>query len=1048
MTLRRFSLGSLGKQDIRLLARLRSQNFSFSRYHPLQRSASEKDLNRLVEAAAPRSARTRDGARKPRRRARSLPAEPGKELPTLLEELRRYYERGRQRSEWVYTQKDLLLRESIRFDPGIAGILSRFWRVTDEEGLGRVSKAEYLKFHNLLYKALNKHFDAARAAAVAEEDWELDSGAHDELNADRFRLSLFEMADAWAGEVTAGEYARVLEIVFERITYLEVGPRGTRRRLRYRALEEVAAGEAATASPKEGAEGPSRGLSRVASKRASLVAGAGAAPDPARLRLLAAAADRLAATPAPSAPAPPGSAPAGTPLRCFWAGGAVAGEAPSPLGPHALPGQKVASAAAGFKLKLPLPPAIAPPAKGRPPPPSPPPSRPPRPAPRPARPAPRHPLYRPSSARPRAVARPALAPPAPGPVIRPLSAGTGRQSGRAQLLARAGGAAAVLERGGCLPPRGAPPTRIPPRPCSSFPGPDAARRPPRSASGTSLAPHTRRGGGGPAAAASSSRALRPAASAPSLAYVAALERQWRAAANLPQRAREAAERLAPAAARLVESLRLATRAPLHTLPPPPPPLTLGLRHTSETAIAARMAAAAEQAEWATGPGPLLGELWHVLLVCRWFAEGRRGRRAGPRPEEDVRDVGLFLAAAFDAARAASPTPAAPEAAPAPVGAPALLGAVRGLAGPVPPSSSPPASFPRRASTEPPTPSAPPTPPQPRPTPRQRPPPPPPLRRRRRPRAASGGGGGGGAGSAVACAGAGGDGSGGERERERGGGGGGGGRWARRGAGLARLVAKERRKRERSADALHGPAGRTFRRASLLAANAGSASPRAPPRPAPPRRSSVAHPLPLGAPSSPASRTAAAASRRDPPRALGAASGPPTARTGRSTARSGRSTARSEGSEGGSPSPATGRRPRPRRSSVTAKIVEMASAVSKGITSVWEARAEDLYRALRRGHAGGGARTARPTVSKLKLPAKQGAPRAPERRERPEQERAAPEVELLKPTGGAPPPPPGAKGRARDAVTLLEQTAALLELQRHAPEEPPDAPPPGVRTFLV
>eukprot|EP00741_Cyanophora_paradoxa_P003029 tig00000663_g2941.t1 len=118
-----------------------------------------------------------------------------------------------------------------------------------------------------------------------------------------------------------------------------------------------------------------------------------------------------------------------------------------------------------------------------------------------------------------------------------------------------------------------------------------------------------------------------------------------------------------------------------------------------------------------------------------------------------------------------------------------------------------------------------------------------------------------------------------------------------------------------------------------------------------------------------------------------------------------------GSEGGSPSPATGRRPAPpllryrqgarcgtpgrggRCDPAGAQIVEMASAVSKGITSVWEARAEDLYRALRRGHAGGGARTARPTVSKLKLPAKQGAPRAPERRERPEQERAAPE-ELL------------------------------------------------------
>eukprot|EP00741_Cyanophora_paradoxa_P003030 tig00000663_g2942.t1 len=693
MTLRRFSLGSLGKQDIRLLARLRSQNFSFSRYHPLQRSASEKDLNRLVEAAAPRSARTRDGARKPRRRARSLPAEPGKELPTLLEELRRYYERGRQRSEWVYTQKDLLLRESIRFDPGIAGILSRFWRVTDEEGLGRVSKAEYLKFHNLLYKALNKHFDAARAAAVAEEDWELDSGAHDELNADRFRLSLFEMADAWAGEVTAGEYARVLEIVFERITYLEVGPRGTRRRLRYRALEEVAAGEAATvlrrrlkeaararaaAPPRPAAAGAAGEASPKEGRRARAGASAASPPSaPPLWRGRRSARPRPPPPPrrrrrpprrntGPQRPAPRGALPP-APRSAASGRGAVAGEAPSPLGPHALPGQKVASAAAGFKLKLPLPPAIAPPPRAGPPPPSPPPSRPPRPAPAPLAPAPRHPSTAPPPPGPRRRAA-SPRPPAPGPVIRPLSAGTGRQSGRAQLLARAGGAAAVLERGGCLPPGAPPPTRIPPRPCSSFPGarrrapPAPLRlghlpRPPTRAPARDSRPGPRcrpvrpqlagaagAGGGGlllPRAAPGGVGAeprLRDGEGggghgqgAEERAQVAALERQWRAAANLPQRAREAAERLAPAAARLVESLRLATRAPLHTLPPPPRP--------SPSASATRARRRSRRA-------------WRRRRSRRRAA----GRRAGPRPEEDVRDVGLFLAAAFDAARAASPPP--------------------------------------------------------------------------------------------------------------------------------------------------------------------------------------------------------------------------------------------------------------------------------------------------------------------------------------------------------------------------------------------------------
>jgi hypothetical protein len=97
--------------------------------------------------------------------------------PDLMQQLRSYYGDGDMRSSEekatddklaaigvqttndsphmaFYTNKAILQRESLRFDPDILSILEDLWQVTDSSHDGKVVKAEYVKMSSKLYLAI------------------------------------------------------------------------------------------------------------------------------------------------------------------------------------------------------------------------------------------------------------------------------------------------------------------------------------------------------------------------------------------------------------------------------------------------------------------------------------------------------------------------------------------------------------------------------------------------------------------------------------------------------------------------------------------------------------------------------------------------------------------------------------------------------------------------------------------------------------------------------------------------------------------------------
>jgi hypothetical protein len=146
---------------------------------------------------------------KPRRRYTALPvAQQQKDLMGLLKE---YYNPADAATHSVednehYSNKNILMRESLRFDPDILYELNRIWEAAEEDHDGSIQLDEYQQlFFNLhlhLRGEIGTREEAEELAELAATEFHRDAQGKPDLHKEQFRQAIFQLTDLWTDTVS------------------------------------------------------------------------------------------------------------------------------------------------------------------------------------------------------------------------------------------------------------------------------------------------------------------------------------------------------------------------------------------------------------------------------------------------------------------------------------------------------------------------------------------------------------------------------------------------------------------------------------------------------------------------------------------------------------------------------------------------------------------------------------------------------------------------------------------------------------------------------
>ena len=121
-------------------------------------------------------------------------------------------------SEEFYSDKALLLRESLKFDQDILHTLDQLWQAVDSDQNGRVTEDEYKVMMKKLYFVLTDQAhvpddqkDHEAAQNCADEDWQKDSFGMPFMDRSLFVQAYFQLTDLWTHEINAVEYNAFLK---------------------------------------------------------------------------------------------------------------------------------------------------------------------------------------------------------------------------------------------------------------------------------------------------------------------------------------------------------------------------------------------------------------------------------------------------------------------------------------------------------------------------------------------------------------------------------------------------------------------------------------------------------------------------------------------------------------------------------------------------------------------------------------------------------------------------------------------------------------------
>jgi hypothetical protein len=131
----------------------------------------------------------------------------------------------------LYSDQNLLKRESLKFDKGIRTILEKLWYLVDHDNDGTVRKTEYYELHRRLLRALVGVVSKENEVLMCDEDWiqdignvscntnnEQDNVENTIMTKKQFINAFFRMVDLWTEKICVDEYFSFLSDAFNRIS--------------------------------------------------------------------------------------------------------------------------------------------------------------------------------------------------------------------------------------------------------------------------------------------------------------------------------------------------------------------------------------------------------------------------------------------------------------------------------------------------------------------------------------------------------------------------------------------------------------------------------------------------------------------------------------------------------------------------------------------------------------------------------------------------------------------------------------------------------------
>ena len=152
----------------------------------------------------------------------------------------------------LHTPAAMRMRAALRSHPRVLEALDAWWLTAQNTmqrkatGRGRTStpqvlpKKDYLELNMLLYKAMVPEWDEEDANSTAKASWVEDAGAGAKsLTADRFRDSMFELADMHTLHIKSSEIVTFLDTLLERVSEVEFPSVGAPARRYFASLDTI-----------------------------------------------------------------------------------------------------------------------------------------------------------------------------------------------------------------------------------------------------------------------------------------------------------------------------------------------------------------------------------------------------------------------------------------------------------------------------------------------------------------------------------------------------------------------------------------------------------------------------------------------------------------------------------------------------------------------------------------------------------------------------------------------------------------------------------------
>ena len=116
--------------------------------------------------------------------------------------------------EDFYSDKAILKRESLRFDPKVIESLTNIWNVVDENHDNSVDFGEYFAMFKrliIILRGREHKFEVTEVASLAAKEFSVDAFGQETIDKPRFFQTFFQIADHWTHQICAEEYKMILD---------------------------------------------------------------------------------------------------------------------------------------------------------------------------------------------------------------------------------------------------------------------------------------------------------------------------------------------------------------------------------------------------------------------------------------------------------------------------------------------------------------------------------------------------------------------------------------------------------------------------------------------------------------------------------------------------------------------------------------------------------------------------------------------------------------------------------------------------------------------